>query len=156
MVFPWTYYSCLSFLDLKVMFICNHCPYVVHLKEDIVKLSNNYMPVQYNFFFLFLCSVQILGVVIWTCRKLQLWWNLPRNLLPILSKDYLQFQFSTVCKLHAELIMFVYMWSVCNGWIECIHVSCRTDEFCTWNQRFFGVVMSKKPFKAVVIAFDRQ
>jgi hypothetical protein len=26
------------------MFICNHCPYVVHLKEDIVKLSNNYMP----------------------------------------------------------------------------------------------------------------
>ncbi len=49
-VFPKTYYSCLSFLDLKVMFICNHCPYVVHLKEDIVKLSNNYMPVQYNFF----------------------------------------------------------------------------------------------------------
>jgi hypothetical protein len=34
------------------------------LKEDIVKLSNNYMPVQYNFFFLFLCSDQILGVVI--------------------------------------------------------------------------------------------
>ncbi|CAK9862162.1 unnamed protein product [Sphagnum jensenii] len=30
--------------DRKVMFICNHCPYVIHLKEDIVKLANNYMP----------------------------------------------------------------------------------------------------------------
>jgi peroxiredoxin len=29
---------------LLVMFICNHCPYVIHLKEDIVKLANNYMP----------------------------------------------------------------------------------------------------------------
>ncbi|CAK9237786.1 unnamed protein product, partial [Sphagnum troendelagicum] len=33
-----------AFPALLVMFICNHCPYVVHLKEDIVKLSNNYMP----------------------------------------------------------------------------------------------------------------
>ncbi len=31
--------------DWKVMFICNHCPYVIHLKEDIVKLANNYIPV---------------------------------------------------------------------------------------------------------------
>ncbi|CAA0809989.1 Thioredoxin superfamily protein [Striga hermonthica] len=27
----------------KVMFICNHCPFVKHLKKDIVKLSNFYM-----------------------------------------------------------------------------------------------------------------
>lgn len=25
------------------MFICNHCPFVIHLKKDIVKLSNYYM-----------------------------------------------------------------------------------------------------------------
>ncbi|XP_011659126.1 uncharacterized protein LOC101213663 isoform X2 [Cucumis sativus] len=25
------------------MFICNHCPFVIHLKKDIVKLSNFYM-----------------------------------------------------------------------------------------------------------------
>ncbi|XP_052203372.1 uncharacterized protein LOC127808790 [Diospyros lotus] len=28
---------------LLVMFICNHCPFVKHLKNDIVKLSNFYM-----------------------------------------------------------------------------------------------------------------
>ncbi|GJT38877.1 thioredoxin superfamily protein [Tanacetum coccineum] len=28
---------------LLVMFICNHCPFVKHLKKDIVKLSNIYM-----------------------------------------------------------------------------------------------------------------
>ncbi|CAA6660330.1 unnamed protein product [Spirodela intermedia] len=28
---------------LLVMFICNHCPFVVHLKKDIVKLANFYM-----------------------------------------------------------------------------------------------------------------
>ncbi|KAH9551322.1 hypothetical protein CY35_09G008900 [Sphagnum magellanicum] len=33
-----------EFPALLVMFICNHCPYVVHLKEDIVKLANNYIP----------------------------------------------------------------------------------------------------------------
>jgi peroxiredoxin len=27
-----------------VMFICNHCPYVIHVKEEIVKLSNDYQP----------------------------------------------------------------------------------------------------------------
>nr|XP_024362523.1 uncharacterized protein LOC112275946 isoform X1 [Physcomitrium patens] len=29
---------------LLVMFICNHCPYVIHLKEDIAKLAGNYIP----------------------------------------------------------------------------------------------------------------
>lgn len=29
---------------LLVTFICNHCPFVVHLKKDIVKLANDYMP----------------------------------------------------------------------------------------------------------------
>ncbi|GFP97819.1 hypothetical protein PHJA_001926000 [Phtheirospermum japonicum] len=28
---------------LLVMFICNHCPFVIHLKKDVVKLSNFYM-----------------------------------------------------------------------------------------------------------------
>ncbi|KAF3661286.1 putative protein PLEKHA9-like [Capsicum annuum] len=28
-----------------VMFICNHCPFVIHLKKEIVKLSNFYMKV---------------------------------------------------------------------------------------------------------------
>lgn len=31
----------------QVMFICNHCPFVIHLKEDIVKLAANYMPVKF-------------------------------------------------------------------------------------------------------------
>jgi thiol-disulfide isomerase/thioredoxin len=29
---------------LLVMFICNHCPFVIHLKKDIVKLANEYIP----------------------------------------------------------------------------------------------------------------
>ncbi|XP_057983122.1 uncharacterized protein LOC131168007 [Malania oleifera] len=32
-----------SYPALLVMFICNHCPFVKHLKKDIVKLSNLYM-----------------------------------------------------------------------------------------------------------------
>jgi peroxiredoxin len=38
----------LSLADLKgskatvVMFICNHCPYVVHVKEQLVSLANDY------------------------------------------------------------------------------------------------------------------
>ncbi|KAJ4971180.1 hypothetical protein NE237_004279 [Protea cynaroides] len=28
---------------VQVMFICNHCPFVKHLKKDIVKLANFYM-----------------------------------------------------------------------------------------------------------------
>ncbi|XP_075509443.1 uncharacterized protein LOC142545898 isoform X1 [Primulina tabacum] len=32
-----------SYPALLVMFICNHCPFVKHLKKDIVKLSNFYM-----------------------------------------------------------------------------------------------------------------
>lgn len=29
---------------LLVMFICNHCPFVVHLKADLVKLASAYIP----------------------------------------------------------------------------------------------------------------
>ncbi|XP_028786315.1 uncharacterized protein LOC114742203 isoform X2 [Neltuma alba] len=29
--------------EFQVMFICNHCPFVKHLKKDIVKLTNFYM-----------------------------------------------------------------------------------------------------------------
>ncbi|KAD4586314.1 hypothetical protein E3N88_23915 [Mikania micrantha] len=32
-----------SYPALLVMFICNHCPFVKHLKKDIVKLTNFYM-----------------------------------------------------------------------------------------------------------------
>ena len=40
----------LSLSDLKgevatvVMFICNHCPYVVHVREELVRMGNEYMP----------------------------------------------------------------------------------------------------------------
>jgi peroxiredoxin len=27
---------------LVVMFICNHCPYVIHVNEEIVRVANNY------------------------------------------------------------------------------------------------------------------
>ena len=27
-----------------VMFICNHCPYVIHVNDEIVRLANDYMP----------------------------------------------------------------------------------------------------------------
>lgn len=31
---------------MKVMFVCNHCPFVIHLKEDLVKFANEYIPVR--------------------------------------------------------------------------------------------------------------
>ena len=40
----------LSVAELKgelatvVMFICNHCPYVIHVNSEIVKLANDYLP----------------------------------------------------------------------------------------------------------------
>ncbi|XP_024357173.1 uncharacterized protein [Physcomitrium patens] len=33
-----------AFPALLVMFICNHCPFVIHLKKDLVKLANSYQP----------------------------------------------------------------------------------------------------------------
>ena len=39
-----------TFADLRgekatvVMFLCNHCPYVLHVNEQLVKLANDYMP----------------------------------------------------------------------------------------------------------------
>jgi len=45
----------LSFNDVKgkngtvVMFICNHCPYVIHINSEIVKIANKYMPKNINF-----------------------------------------------------------------------------------------------------------
>ena len=41
-------YKHLSLQDLKsdkatvIMFICNHCPYVIHVREGLVKLANDY------------------------------------------------------------------------------------------------------------------
>lgn len=40
----------MSYTDLHgkngtiVMFICNHCPFVVHVREELVKLANDYLP----------------------------------------------------------------------------------------------------------------
>eukprot|EP00850_Spirogloea_muscicola_P004308 SM000018S03673 [mRNA] locus=s18:751648:753651:+ [translate_table: standard] len=39
----WTLEDFESHPALLVMFICNHCPYVVHLKRDIVALAEEYM-----------------------------------------------------------------------------------------------------------------
>ncbi|XP_021601004.1 uncharacterized protein LOC110606489 isoform X2 [Manihot esculenta] len=39
----WTMEDFEAYPALLVMFICNHCPFVKHLKKDIVKLSNFYM-----------------------------------------------------------------------------------------------------------------
>ena len=39
-----------TFQELKgergtvVMFICNHCPFVVHVREELVRLANDYLP----------------------------------------------------------------------------------------------------------------
>jgi len=27
-----------------VMFICNHCPYVIHIREELIKMANEYIP----------------------------------------------------------------------------------------------------------------
>ena len=27
-----------------VMFICNHCPYVVHVRDELIRMGNDYMP----------------------------------------------------------------------------------------------------------------
>src|SRR5687767_1584388 len=40
----------LSLRDIKgskatvVMFICNHCPYVIHVREELVKMAKEYIP----------------------------------------------------------------------------------------------------------------
>lgn len=39
----WTLDDFEAYPALLVMFICNHCPFVKHLKKDIVKLTNFYM-----------------------------------------------------------------------------------------------------------------
>ncbi|KMT19462.1 hypothetical protein BVRB_1g010900 isoform C [Beta vulgaris subsp. vulgaris] len=39
----WTLQDFEVYPALLVMFICNHCPFVIHLKKDFVKLSNFYI-----------------------------------------------------------------------------------------------------------------
>lgn len=45
----------LSLNDIKgtkatvVMFICNHCPYVIHVNSELVKLANDYLPKEVGF-----------------------------------------------------------------------------------------------------------
>lgn len=44
-----------SLLDLKgskgtvIVFICNHCPYVIHVNEELVRTANDYRQVGFNF-----------------------------------------------------------------------------------------------------------
>ncbi|GLJ43091.1 hypothetical protein SUGI_0894330 [Cryptomeria japonica] len=38
----WTLEDFEAYPALLVMFICNHCPFVIHLKRDIVNLANDY------------------------------------------------------------------------------------------------------------------
>jgi len=44
-----------SLQDLKgekatvIMFICNHCPYVIHVREELVRMANDYKPKGINF-----------------------------------------------------------------------------------------------------------
>jgi peroxiredoxin len=32
-----------------VMFICNHCPYVIHVNDELVRLTNDYLPMGVSF-----------------------------------------------------------------------------------------------------------
>ena len=32
-----------------IMFICNHCPYVIHVQQELVKLANDYQPQDISF-----------------------------------------------------------------------------------------------------------
>jgi peroxiredoxin len=34
---------------LVVMFICNHCPYVIHVREEIVRIANDYLSKGFKF-----------------------------------------------------------------------------------------------------------
>ena len=34
---------------LVVMFICNHCPFVVHVIDELVQLANDYLPKEIGF-----------------------------------------------------------------------------------------------------------
>jgi hypothetical protein len=52
-------------LVAQVMFICNHCPFVKHLKKDIVKLTNFYMKVVESISFLCVSFISN-----WTCHDL--------------------------------------------------------------------------------------
>lgn len=35
---------------LVIMFICNHCPYVRHVSQELTRLANDYMPLGVRFF----------------------------------------------------------------------------------------------------------
>jgi len=45
----------LSLFDLRgdvatvIFFICNHCPFVIHVNEELVRLANDYRPKKINF-----------------------------------------------------------------------------------------------------------
>jgi len=44
-----------SYQDIKgkrgtvVMFICNHCPFVIHINEEIVRVANDYRVLGFGF-----------------------------------------------------------------------------------------------------------
>ena len=38
----WTLEKCMGKNGLLVMFICNHCPYVIHVIDEIINIANDY------------------------------------------------------------------------------------------------------------------
>ena len=48
-----------SYKATVVMFICNHCPYVKHVQEELVKLANDYIPKGVSF--IAICSNDIVN-----------------------------------------------------------------------------------------------
>ena len=38
----WSLEECCGAKGLLVMFICNHCPYVIHIKEQLIDIAQNY------------------------------------------------------------------------------------------------------------------
>lgn len=44
-----TYQDIKGKLGTVVMFICNHCPYVIHVNDEIVRLANDYRVIGFGF-----------------------------------------------------------------------------------------------------------
>ena len=40
----WSLADCAGEKGLLVMFICNHCPYVLHINDEIVRIAREYQP----------------------------------------------------------------------------------------------------------------
>ncbi len=47
---PVSLYEDISDYGTVIMFICNHCPYVKHVKEELIRLANDYIPQGLSFY----------------------------------------------------------------------------------------------------------